>query len=83
MELSRKTTVLFSPAQHTRLQRLAAQRGTSMGNLVREACERQYGLLEPADRLEAVRELATLNLPVASPAEMKQQAVPDPDTLLP
>jgi hypothetical protein len=83
MELSKKTTVLFTPEQHRRLRRLAAQRGTSMGELVREACIEQYGLVDRDARLEAVRELADLALPVGSPADMKRESVPDADELLP
>lgn len=82
MELTKKTTVLFTPEQHRTLRRLAEQRGTSMGELVREACALQYGLVDPQTRLEAVRELGTLALPVGSPAEMKREAVPDPESLL-
>ncbi len=83
MELTKKTTVLFTPEQHRRLRRLAEQRGTSMGELVREACEQQYGLVDPQSRVDAARELATLALPVGSPAEMKREAVPDPEPPLP
>jgi hypothetical protein len=43
MELSKKTTILFSPDTHARLTALAARRGTSLGDLVREACVAQYG----------------------------------------
>jgi hypothetical protein len=83
MELSKKTTVLFTPALHRRLQKLAALRGTSMGDLVREACEQQYGLVEPEERLEAVRELAGMSLPVGNVTQMKQESVPASESLLP
>jgi len=83
MELSKKTTILFSPDLYRRLTRLAAQRGVSLGQLVREACERQYGLLTEEDRLEAVRELASLDLPVGTPEEMERESVPDAGDMLP
>lgn len=83
MELSKKTTVLFSPELHRRLKRVAAQRGVSVGELVREACVAQYGLLEPERRRDAVTELAGLALPVGDVGDMKRQSVPDPDCLLP
>ncbi len=83
MELSKKTTILFPPELHARLVRLAKQRGTSLGDLVRAACERQYGLVSAEDRLEAVRALAELMLPVADPAVMKEESVPAPRELLP
>ena len=83
MELSKKTTILFSPELHRRLTRLAARRGVSLGELVREACEVRYGVLGSASRLEAVQALATLELPVGTPDEMKRESQPDPDALLP
>jgi predicted DNA-binding protein len=83
MELSKKTTILLSPELHTRLTRIASQRGTSLGSLVREACEREYGETTREQRLEAVRALAELNLPVGSPGEMARESVPSPHELLP
>ncbi len=83
MELTKKTTILFSPELHRRLADLAARRGRSMGDLVREACEIQYGVIGSREQLAAVGELSRLALPVSTPAEMKRQSVPDPDALLP
>ena len=83
MELSQKTTILFPPALHERLSWPAAQRGTSLGELVRTACERQYGRASKEQRLAAVRRLAALHLPVGDPRRMKREAVPTPKELLP
>lgn len=83
MELTKKTTILFSPDLHARLQRLAKQQGTSLGELVRSACERQYGLASADERLAAVEALAALELPVGSPEEMARESVPSPDELMP
>ena len=83
MELSKKTTILFSPVLHDRLSKLAAERHVSLGELVRSACEIQYGLRSPESRLEAVRELATLHLPVADTRTMKEQSVPSAEALCP
>jgi hypothetical protein len=83
MELSKKTTILLSPALHRRLSQLAAQRRTSIGELVRTACERQYGLLADEDRLAAARALAAFRLPVADVRTMKEESVPRPDEPLP
>ena len=83
MELSKKTTILLSPELHARLTRIAAQRGTSLGSLVREACEREYGETTLEQRLEAVRALADLELPVGSPEEMARESVPSPHELMP
>lgn len=81
MELTKKTTILFSEDLHRRLTCLAEQRETSLGELVREACIRQYGLASPEDRLEAVGRLASLTLPVSDPGRMKRESVPDPDEI--
>jgi hypothetical protein len=83
MELTKKTTILFSPELHRRLTDLAARRGRSLGDLVREACEVQYGVIGGSGQVEAVRALASLDLPVGTPAAMKQESVPEPDLLLP
>lgn len=83
MELSKKTTILFSPELHRRLSRLAARRGVSLGELVREACEARYGVMGGTAQLDAVGALAALALPVADPGQMKRESQPDPDALLP
>jgi hypothetical protein len=83
MELSKKTTILLPPRLHARLSRLAAHRKTSLGELVRQACERQYPDLSSEERLEAVRVLTALCLPVGAPARMKRQSVPKAKDLLP
>ena len=83
MELSKKTTILFSPDVHEQLSRLAAQKGVSLGELVRQACEKQYGLVSVEARVEAVHTLAALKLPVDDTRTMKEQSVPRPAELMP
>ena len=83
MELSKKTTILFSPDTHERLTALAARRGTSLGELVREACMAQYGLVDTDTRVAAAQALAALSLPVGSPRDMKQESVPSARALMP
>jgi predicted DNA-binding protein len=83
MELTKKTTILFSPELHRRLTELAARRGRSLGDLVREACEVQYGVVGGRDQVAAVNALASLRVPVGTPSAMKQESVPEPDLLLP
>lgn len=83
MELTKKTTILFSPALHEFLTALAKRRGLSLGELIRTACENQYGFTDPERRLEAVFKLATLSLPVGTPRELKEQSVPSADELMP
>ena len=81
MELTKKTTILFSPELYEHLAAVARRRGVSLGELVRSACEVQYGFVDPQTRLEAVEELAALRLPVGSPAKLKAQSVPAPKKL--
>ncbi len=83
MELTKKTTILFPPDLHSFLTSLAKRRGSSLGELVRSACENQYGFADPVRRLEAVSKLATLNLPIGNPRELKEQSVPSADELMP
>lgn len=84
MELERKTTILFSPALHDHLKRVARKRKVSLGLLVREACEKEYGAPGAEDeRLAAVKEIAALSLPVGTPQEMKSESVPTIDELEP
>lgn len=81
MELSKKTTILFPPDQYGQLARLAQQRKTSVGKLVRDACRVQYRLSSRDERRALVSQLATLNLPVGSPAKMKSESAPDVESL--
>jgi predicted transcriptional regulator len=83
MDLTKKTTILFSPELHRRLTELAARRDVSLGELVREACEAQYGLGGTTIRREAAAALAGFTLPVDEPAAMKVESVTSPDDLLP
>ena len=79
----KKTTVLFSSRQYAWLTQLAKQRGVSFGQLVREACEAQYGTSSPEIRLRAVKALGELSLPVADVATMKRESVSSPKDTLP
>ena len=82
-KLTKKTTILLQPELHRRLTRLAEQRSTSLGDLVRTAVERQYGLGATEERLQAARALSALELPVAAVDEMKRESVPAPEALVP
>ena len=77
MELSIKTTILFSKRLYKSLKSLSAAKKRSLGDLVRTACEKQYGLASSAEAETAVEELARLALPVGPVAEMKKQLQPD------
>lgn len=83
MELTKKTTILFPPRLYDHLVRVAKRRGTSLGQLVRAACEAQYGDFTCEERLQAVREMAAMALPTGSPDQIKRESVPRPEDLLP
>ena len=79
--LTKKTTILFTPDLFDRLAKLASQRHSSVGELVREACRAQYFLSKRAERLAFVDELASLSLPVGTPREMELESTPAPEPL--
>jgi predicted DNA-binding protein len=81
--LTKKTTILFPPGLHRRLTSLAEQKGTSLGELVRSACEHEYGAAPVEERVAAVRRMTGLALPVASVRRMKRESVPDAGMLAP
>ena len=81
--LNKKTTILFASGMYTGLTRIAAQRHSSVGELVREACRIQYGLSSNAERLAMLDELAALNLPVGSVEDMELESLPTVVELLP
>ena len=83
MELSKKTTILFSPDLYEHLVRRARREGTSLGQLVRSACAEKYGFGSNEERLGAVQELCRLSLPVGTPREMARESVPPPENLMP
>ena len=75
--LSERVQVLFSAAQLARLRAIAAERGASLGSLIREAAVETYLVHEQTDRLEAVERMAELELPVADWEQMEQESVPE------
>jgi hypothetical protein len=81
MALTKKTTILFSPDLYSRLARLAEQRHTSVGELVRSACRAQYFLSSSSERLAMVDQLASFSLPVGTPEEMERESVAAVDPL--
>ncbi len=81
MELTKKTTILFPPELHERLTRKAEREETSLGELVRRACHREYGGPSQAERRRALDQLLGLELPVGEPDAMKRESVPSPDEI--
>ena len=59
--MTKKSTILFPPILYQELQDAARQQGRSVGDLVREAVEIQYGSGGVAARLRAVDALAQLD----------------------
>jgi len=78
MGLNHKTTILLSESLHRQLTELGRERRQSLGELVREACERQYGTVDRRTRLAAVDALAALQLPVGPVEQMIAESVPEP-----
>jgi predicted transcriptional regulator len=74
-------TILLSETLHRRLMQLAQERGKSLGELVRQACERQYGLSDERARLAAVEALGLMRLPVGPVEEMIAESLADPQDL--
>jgi predicted DNA-binding protein len=75
MEPQRKTTILLPDYLHERLTTLAAQQGSSMGGLIREACMQVYGATDRQAALSAVEAFGSLALPVGAVAAMKAEHV--------
>jgi predicted DNA-binding protein len=81
MEYTKKTTILLPPYLHERLTSLAAQQGTSMGSLIREACLQVYGASDRDIAVAAVHALGALSVPVDSAASMKAEYVVEREPL--
>lgn len=75
MELTKKTTVLFSPDLYDDLAALARQRHSSVGELIREACRSQYFLTTRQERMAIIDKMAAMSLPVGTPEEMERESV--------
>ena len=76
MGLTKKTTILFADAFYRNLSRVAKHRRTSVGRLIREACEKQYGISSADEAASAAEEIGAMRLPVSNVAAMKRQSVP-------
>jgi len=83
MGRKRKATIEFPEDLYIQLSHTAKRRRVSVAQLVRDACDAQYSTVTRKQRLEAVRKLGRLNLPVGPVEEMIRESVPDPAELLP
>lgn len=75
MELDKKTTILLTTRLHGQLSRLARRQGVSLGELIRRACEKEYGLAAGPDRLVALKALTAMRLPVSDVRTMKEESI--------
>lgn len=73
--LSERVQVLFSAEQLARIRALARREGRSVGSLIREAVEVQYLADDQARRLDAVRRLAAMRLPVDDWETMERESI--------
>ena len=71
--LTKKTTILFSPKIYRQLERVAEKQGTSVAHLVRKAAIQCYLVPDRRTRLEAVKALAAMELPVADWPQMERE----------
>lgn len=72
--LTRRLQILLDEERYGRLARRAAERGTSIATLVREAVDARYPPVDPQKRAAARRILAADPMPVpADPAELRQE----------
>lgn len=71
--LTKKTTILFSPKIYRQLEQLAEKQGTSVAHLVRKAAIQCYLVPDRRTRLEAVKALAAMELPVAEWPRMERE----------
>jgi hypothetical protein len=77
LSLTRRTQLLLDDELHRRLREIAAQRGISMGALIREAIDEKLASTQNA-RGEAIQELLDAEpMPVDDWPVMKRQMIED------
>ncbi len=77
LSLNRRTQLLLDDELHRRLRETAAQRGISMGALIREAVEEKLASVQDA-RAQAIRQLLDAEpMPVEDWPVMKRQMIED------
>lgn len=69
----KRTQILFPEEELRRLQRYAAAKHCSVGHLVREAVAKSYGDPSMQARLDAVRRIAAMSLPVSDWEQMEEE----------
>ena len=71
-KLDARLEIRLYPQQLQKLKEEAAQKRTSVGNIVREAIDQRYQV-STEDKLKAVQKLAAINAPVTDWEQMKRE----------
>jgi len=71
----KKTTLLFDEDVYDKLKDRARRDNVSIGGLVREAVATYYGVKTKEDKLQALKKLKDLDLPVADPEIMEKEII--------
>lgn len=74
MALTERTQVLLTPAQRSRLERIAAERGISVGAVIRQAIDALVGRPQ-LSREEAARRLLAMEAPVDDWEIMEEEII--------
>lgn len=68
-----KTTIFLSRRLHRRLRQLSKTTKKSMGQLLREAAERQYCVTSSDDKHEIVRRMESMHIPIGTPDDIAHE----------
>jgi hypothetical protein len=72
--LTKRVLVRFSPEEVDRLRAIAEARGESLAGIIREAVTETYFRPGETERLEAVRLMGEMRLPVADWEQMERES---------
>ncbi len=68
-----KTTIFLSRRLYQRLRQLSKVTKKSMGELLRDAAERQYCSASAEDKASIVRKMGAMHLPIGTPEELEEE----------
>ena len=71
-KLDARLEIRLHPEQLKKLKDEAAEKNTSVGNLVREAIDQHYEV-STEEKLKAVQQMANINAPVTNWEQMKKE----------
>jgi predicted DNA-binding protein len=72
-QMTKKTTILFPPKIYKHLVQVAKRQNRSVGDLVRDAVEIQYGEGGVRARLHAVDALLRVNASIGEPSALEEE----------